>query len=542
MKLSFIVKNFFFRVINMKAWQSYMALVFTFHLAVLTVSGQESSATPSKTEAQEAWNRGNYEVAYNHFNGLLLLYSRDPVYRYYTGACLVQMERDLPRSETLLGSAINGSVNIKSVPYDVWFYYARALQMNGSFTQASDAYQTFVKNSGKKVAQEYDVQKYIDECSRGQGARSMQQGAWGPGQGEERTLSADASTKAEREEQEAQGSEHGAQSEASEVADEFDRKLSEAVKLQYSTDSLTRLAQGVRKEMETAAPEKQEVLQSIAEEIESEAAAKQAKADMAFMAAEQNGNPVPEVSPGYLQPEQGQAYAQFAMLSSPAYSNANPIPFDIKLPPGLIYTIQLAAFKNPVQPSVFKGLFPLYGRKKPDNGVSYYYTGIFRINEDARQALSKVRAEGFSDAFIIAMMDDAQVSMERATMLEKEWAAKPLPLNEPAVQQGKNVPAADTLPVGTLTFRAEAIRSKKPLKPEAIEKIELLAGTRGLDMIKNNMDETVLLIGNFITFESADEYVSLLIRNGYSTARVAAYVGMQEIPVEAAKELLNRIE
>ena len=213
--------------------------------------------------------------------------------------------------------------------------------------------------------------------------------------------------------------------------------LQQAVKLQYSADSLTRLAQGVRREMETAAPEKQEVLQSVAEEFEREAAAKQAKADMAFMAAEQNGNPVPEVSSGSPQQEQGQAYSQFVVLSSPAYSDTNPIPFDIKLPPGLVYTIQLAAFKNPVQPSLFKGLFPLYGKKKPDNGVSYYYTGIFRMNEDARQALSKVRAEGFSDAFVIAMMDDAQVSMERAAMLEKEWAAKPLPVSEPEVQGRK---------------------------------------------------------------------------------------------------------
>jgi hypothetical protein len=325
---------------------------------------------------------------------------------------------------------------------------------------------------------------------------------------------------------------------------EFDRKLAEAVKLQYSTDSLTRLAQGVWREMETAAPERKEVLQSIAEEFEREAVAKQAKADMAFIAVEQNGTPVVPVSPGSTQQEQeqGQVYSQFVVLSSPAYGDANPIPFDIKLPAGLVYTIQLAAFKNRVQPSLFKGLFPLYGKKKPENGVNYYYTGIFRVNEDARQALSKVRAQGFSDAFVIAMMDDTQVSMERAAMLEKEWASKPLPVNDPVVQEKKNVPAADTLPVGTLTFRAEAIRSKKPVKPEAIEKMELLAGTRGLDMIKNNQDETVFLIGNFITFESADEYVSLLIRNGYGTARVAAYVGMQEIPVEAAKELLNRIE
>lgn len=393
-----MARNFFFRVINMKAWLTYMALALSFHFSVLTVNGQGNNSMNSKTETQ------------------------------------ADLERGKPGPQTVT------------------------------------------------------------------------------------------------------------QKEASEFSDEFDSKFAEAVRLQYSADSLTRLAQGVRREMETAAPEKQEVLQSIAEELENEATTKQAKADMAFMAAERNGKPVPEESSGPLQQIEGQAYSQFAVLSGPAYSDANPIPFDIKLPPGLVYTIQLAAFKNKVQPSLFKGLFPLYGRKKPDNGVNYYYTGVFRINEDARQALSKVRAEGFSDAFVIAMIDATQVSMERATMLEREWATKPLPVPEVEVTEKKNVASADTLPVGTLTFRAEVIRSREPIKPEAIEKIELLAGTRGLDMIENNKDETVYLIGNFITFESADEYVSLLIRNGYSTARVAAYVGLQEIPVEAAKELLNRIE
>ena len=85
------------------------------------------------------------------------------------------------------------------------------------------------------------------------------------------------------------------------------------------------------------------------------------------------------------------------------------------------------------------------------------------------------------------------------------------------------------------------MRIDKPVKPEVVQKIEVLAGNRGLDMIKNSNGETVFLIGNFITFESADEYVSLLIRNGYSTARVSAYVDRQEIPVEAAKDLVNKM-
>ena len=543
MKLSFTVKNFFVRVINMKAWLTSVILVVTLHLSVLSVSGQDGTTRPSKSEAMAAWETGNYETAYNHFNGLLLLYSRDPLYKYYTGACLVKLENDIPRAVTLLGSAIRGSVNIKSVPVDVWFYYGRALQMNGSFSQASDALLTFVKDAGRKVAIEYEVAKYLDECNKGQGARGKEQGAESIVHGEER-----AERRAESVETAAQLTEIKAQNtadqktEISTIPEKYEIKLAKAVKLQYNADSLTRLAQGVRKEMQTSAPEKQEVLKSLAEELESEAATQQAEADKAFLAIEQPDEALPEEN--LLSPPSSPiaAFYQFAVLAEPAYSDANPIPVDISLPAGLVYTIQLAAYKNPVPPALFKGLYPLYAKRRPENGVTFYYTGIFRTHEAARQALAKVRGEGLSDAFIIALMDENKISLERAALLEKEWAVKPFPGVEPEVNEQKDLPAADTIPVGTLTFRAEAMRSAKPLKPDVIERMELLAGARGLDMIKNSRGETVYLIGNFITFESAEEYVSLLIRNGYSTARVAAYVGMQEIPVEAAKELLNKPE
>lgn len=550
MKLSFTVKNFFVRVINMKAWLTCVILVVTLHLSVLSVSGQDGTTRPSKSEAMAAWGTGNYETAYNHFNGLLLLYSRDPLYKYYTGACLVKLENDIPRAVTLLGSAIKGSVNIKSVPVDVWFYYGRALQMNGSFSQASDAFLTFVKDAGRKVAIEYEVAKYLAESNKGQGA-------WGEGQGAGSIVHGEESLERRAESVEilAQGTELRAQSteartqgtavlktEISTIPEGYEIKLAETVKLQYSADSLTRLAQGVRKEMQTSAPEKQEVLKSLAEMLESEAATKQADADKAFLAIEQPDEALPEENPISSQPSKIAAFYQFAVLADPAYSDANPIPVDISLPAGLVYTIQLAAYKNPVPPALFKGLYPLYAKRKPENGVTFYYTGIFRTHEAARQALAKVRGEGLSDAFIIALMDENKISLERAALLEKEWAVKPFPGVEPEVNEQKVLPAADTIPVGTLTFRAEALRSAKPLKPDVIERIKLLAGARGLDMIKNSREETVYLIGNFITFESAEEYVSLLIRNGYSTARVVAYVGIQEIPVEAAKELLNKPE
>jgi tetratricopeptide (TPR) repeat protein len=539
MKLKSIVKYFLFRVINMKGSLAGMLMVVAICLTINDVKGQESQFRPSKTAALEAWDRGNYEAAYEHFNGLLMLYSRDPLYKYYTGACLVSLQRDIPRAVTLLGSAVNSSMNIKSVPDDVWFWYGRALQMNGSFTQASEAYNRFTRIKGRKVSAEYGVQSYLDQCTKGQGVLLRE--GYG-GQSKEHGEPAFAEASAGKAVQKEEGSVLSAQSNTSDIPEEYDSKLEEAVKLQHSADSISRISQWVQKEAEAAPPEKKEEMQQKTGYFDQKAAAKQAEADSIFLSMEQDTGPTQAKTEVREQQAVPQLLSQFEVRPVPAYGSSNPIPVDTGSPAGLVYRIQLAAFRNAVQPSLFKGLYPMYGKKKADTGVTYYYAGLFRTFEDARQALPQVRAAGFADAFVVAMMNDSQVSIERAALLEKEWASKPLITTVPAVQGKESAAMADTLPVGTLMFRAEVMRSKKPVKPEIIEKMQLLAGTRGFDMIKTNDGETVFLIGNFITFESADEYVSLLVRNGYSTARVAAYVGAYEIPVEAAKELLNKLQ
>ncbi len=184
MKFSSIVKLFFLRVINMKSRAAQHSVIFLLLMNTLVLFPQDGSFKPSRAEAEEAWISGNYETAFQHYNGLLLLYSRDPLYKYYTGSCLVKLERDVPRAVTLLASAINSSVNIKTVPDDVWFYYGRALQMTGSFSMASDAYDRFIRTAGKKASQAMEVQKYADQCDKGQGARGKEQGAGSMEQGE----------------------------------------------------------------------------------------------------------------------------------------------------------------------------------------------------------------------------------------------------------------------------------------------------------------------------------------------------------------------
>ncbi len=577
MKLSSIVKFLFFRVINMRRPSVYIGVMFCFIIATSPLLSQDGSFKPSRTEAETAWNTGDYETAYRHYNALLLLYSRDPSYKYYTGACLVKLERDPSRAVSLLGSAINSSSNVKTVPDDVWFHYGHALQMNGKCGEAKEAFDKFIRYAGKRKAQEYEVQKLIDNCKAIPAVSVLPDNSGNASS--QRTYRADADYQkvndpgiraeeaakdATRKNEPAQNAVLQVNNQELIVPEDYDKKLTSALRLQYEADSMTRVANAIRRTATTVPPEKRQTLVLKAASLEKKAAVRVRAADSLLLTLEPDYQPdrfepggdakdlegfnesdepvtdnkaVRDSEPNNEMP----VFSVFEIRSAPAYNEKNPIPVGKEFSKGLVYRIQLAAFKNPVPASHFKGLYPIYGKVKQENGVTYYYAGEFRTVESAREALQKVRSGGFPDAFVTAMMDDEQVSMERALILEKEWSKKPFLYKKISPSSQEIEPVADTVPVGTLYFRAEVMRSKKTVQPDVTEKIQVLSGRRGLDIIKNKQGETLFLVGNFITFESAEEYVSLLVRNGYPSAKVVAYVGIREIPVDEARKLLNKL-
>ncbi len=206
-------------------------------------------------------------------------------------------------------------------------------------------------------------------------------------------------------------------------------------------------------------------------------------------------------------------------------------------PPGLIYRIQLAVFRNPVNTDYFKGLAPVYGIRAAGAGMTTYYAGMFRRADDARTALVQVREKGFRDAFLVPFSGGRAVSMERARILEKEWGVIPFTPDKATIKDMES----DTIPP-TLSFRVEVIRSRKPVGEGEYEEIKKLSGTRGLDVETLSDGVIVYLIGNFITYQSAVDYADLLVRNGYREAKVAAWLGKKEIPVETAKQLFNSLK
>jgi hypothetical protein len=349
--------------------------------------------------------------------------------------------------------------------------------------------------------------------------------------------------------------------------------MSEAIDFQFKADSITSIINGQKKGIEKFSGAEKEAMKVKIAENEKIAASFQNKADQKYREAKTALNPgqdsvkkmkessgiveykaavdttkkpmpkiikvavkqidsskvvLPNVKPVV------EIYTLFEVLPKPVTDQKAKIVIDPEVPAGLIYRIQIAVFRNPVVPAFFKGITPVYGFKIAGTDKTIYYVGMFRKSADATKALTGVKAKGFKDAFVVALTGNKSVSSDRAAILEKEWGKKPFISAEPVAH-------ADTI-TPTLNFRVEVTRSVKPLKEDQVEGIRKIAGNRGLDILMLDDGKTGYLVGKFITFETAAEYSDLLKRNGYKDAQVVAWLGKKQIPIDTARQLVDKLK
>jgi hypothetical protein len=523
---------------------------------------------PTRQSSMEAFSDGKYDVAFREFSELLITYPKDPLYKYYSGVSLIKLERDPDKAVDLLQQAIQSSSIVKSLPEDAIYYLARAQQMAGRYTDAVKSYNLFTSQAGKKAARELGVPELIQQCNNRQGEIARTAESLPEVIADQKAETIPSEQKAVSE----QVIQKPIEKEPSEkvlLPVDYSKILDKALNLQHMADSLYALAEKQKQELLKLTPANQPAAKIRISETEKLAASYQLDADQKYAEANNLMNatdrklgtiagtvPQPVIKKdSVIKPveklqdtarltvsntegkmdtgKQIGIYSYFEILPKPVTDASVKIPIDPEIPTGLVYRIQLAVFKNPVAISFFKGITPVYGVKTP-SGVTIYYAGSFRRSDDAKKALAEVRAKGFKDSFIVSLFDGKSISAERAAVLEKEWAKKPFA----TVADVPREEVIDTIPP-SLLFRVEVIRSLKPLKDDAVEGIKTVAGNRGLDIITLDNGHIVYLIGKFITFTSASEYADLLIRNGYREAKVAAWLGKKEIPVETARQLFE---
>ena len=106
------------------------------------------------------------------------------------------------------------------------------------------------------------------------------------------------------------------------------------------------------------------------------------------------------------------------------YSKNNPIPINTELPSGIIYKVQVGAFRNPIPQDLFKGFTPLMGEKLP-NGITRYTAGIFTAEDAANAAKNEIRNLGYTDAFVVAFKDGKRISIAEAKSSVASGATTP---------------------------------------------------------------------------------------------------------------------
>lgn len=85
---------------------------------------------------------------------------------------------------------------------------------------------------------------------------------------------------------------------------------------------------------------------------------------------------------------------------------------------GLVYRIQVGAYKNAIPETIFKGISPIYGEAY-DSGIRYS-VGSFSRFIDAKEAKKYVVKKGLTDSFIIAYYNGKKITIKQAIDLEEK--------------------------------------------------------------------------------------------------------------------------
>lgn len=150
------------------------------------------------------------------------------------------------------------------------------------------------------------------------------------------------------------------------------------------------------------------------------------------------------------------------VINGNAYSNTKPIPIDEKIPDGLIFRVQVGAFKQQLPNSAFKGLTPVNGQTTP-NGYVRYTIGNFTKYENAGGVKNDLRNLGYTDAFVVAYFNGKKISLAEASdILKNEGKTLENPPSQSAgITVNANIPKAETILQTTNTVSEQVVVTKE---------------------------------------------------------------------------------
>ena len=98
-------------------------------------------------------------------------------------------------------------------------------------------------------------------------------------------------------------------------------------------------------------------------------------------------------------------------------NTTTPIPVGLPCPEGLVFRVQVGAFRKPVPAERFREFTPVDG-KVLANGLTVYMAGYFQSSAEALQQQNFIRTLGYADAFVVAYQNCTRLSLAQGRALE----------------------------------------------------------------------------------------------------------------------------
>lgn len=200
------------------------------------------------------------------------------------------------------------------------------------------------------------------------------------------------------------------------------------------------------------------------------------------------------------------------LLDPSPYTSEDDVPRDIVQPSGVIYRLQLGAYSNPIDPSLFQGMYPIIAETLQGGKIRKYYAGAFHLKAQAEYGKQITTKCGFPDAFIVAWYDGRKVSLARAASVEN---LKETDYNQSYESKSiiKNVPLENSYQVIIGTFEGD-------LPSYISETINLLAPNKELMKRPSEDGRTVYFVGLYSERVQAERLRDNLLASGFIEAKV----------------------
>ncbi len=200
------------------------------------------------------------------------------------------------------------------------------------------------------------------------------------------------------------------------------------------------------------------------------------------------------------------------------------IPGEIKTP-GIVFRVQLGAYRKPLSKNVFPEVRDLI-EIKTDDSLYKYMTGTFKTIDDAAKHKANMLMKGYEGAFITAYKDGNRISLKKA-------GATPINTGDDITEVSDHTPISGvTKKLVVYKVQVGAFKTNSSAQRAKFEKIKITKETsRGYNRY---------LTGEFSDYESALKHKNELLKNNTVVeAFVIAFFNGQIISLQEAAELLK---